>query len=68
MGLIWRRRVRVDDDTDAHVSKSGASLSRRIGRRLRLNSHGGGTFRLMRGLSWRFGSAAEQHFGFPEAV
>ena len=55
MGFVWRRRVRVDDDTDANISKSGASLSRRIGRRLRLNSRGGGSFRLGRGISWRFG-------------
>jgi hypothetical protein len=55
MGLIWRRRVRFDDDTDANLSTGGASLSRRIGKRLRLNSRGGGSFRLGRGLSWRFG-------------
>ncbi|HZN66199.1 MAG: hypothetical protein ACRDPQ_18165 [Nocardioidaceae bacterium] len=42
MGLVWRKRVRVDDDTDANLSKSGASVSRRFGRRLRLNSRGGG--------------------------
>ena len=27
MGLVWRRRVRLDDETDANLSKSGASLS-----------------------------------------
>ena len=27
MGLVWRRRVRLDDDTDANLSKSGASVS-----------------------------------------
>ena len=55
MGLIFRRTKRLDDDTDLNVSKSGASLSRRVGRRLRLNSRGGGSFGIMRGLSWRFG-------------
>ena len=55
VGLIWRRRVRLDGDTEANVSKSGASLSRRVGRWLRLYSGGGGSFRLMRGLSWQFG-------------
>jgi hypothetical protein len=54
MGLIWRARVRIDDDTDVNASKFGASVSRRVGRRLRLNSRGGGSFRL-EGLSWRFG-------------
>jgi len=55
MGLIFRRAKRIDDDTDANLSKSGATVSRRVGRRLRLNSHGGGSFRLFRGASWRFG-------------
>jgi len=55
VGLIWRKRVKLDDDTDANLSTGGASVSRRIGRRLRLNTRGGGSFRLGRGLSWRFG-------------
>jgi len=55
VGLIWRKRVRLDDSTDANISTGGAGLSRRFGRRLRLNSRGGGSFRLGRGLSWRFG-------------
>ena len=55
MGLIFRRTKQLDDDTDLNVSKSGASVSRRIGKRLRLNSRGGGSVRLGPGLSWRFG-------------
>jgi hypothetical protein len=55
MGLIFRRTKRLGDDTDLNVSKSGGSLSRRVGKRLRVNSRGGGSFRIMRGLSWRFG-------------
>jgi hypothetical protein len=35
-----------------HLSKGGMSVSRRAGRRLRINSRGGGSFRLGRGLSW----------------
>ncbi|MGH3117523.1 MAG: hypothetical protein ACRDQD_21075 [Nocardioidaceae bacterium] len=54
MGLIFRRTKRVGD-TDVNVSNGGVSASRRVGHRLRLNSRGGGSFRLMRGLSWRFG-------------
>jgi hypothetical protein len=49
MGLIFRRTKRVGD-TDVNVSKGGASLSCRIGRRLRVNSRGGGSFRLGRRL------------------
>jgi hypothetical protein len=59
VGLIWRKRVRVDHDTDANLSKSGASLSHRVGRRLRLNSRAGGSFRLLRGMSWRSAGAAD---------
>ena len=55
MGPIWRRTKRLDDDIDLNASKSGGSVCRRVGRRLRLNSRGGGSFRLGRGLSWRFG-------------
>jgi hypothetical protein len=55
MGLIFRRTKRLDDKTNLYVSGRGASLSRRVGRRLRLNSRGGGSFRLFRGMSWRFG-------------
>lgn len=55
MSLIFRRTKRLDEDTDLNVSQHGGSLSRRIGRRLRINSRGGGSFRIMRGLAWRFG-------------
>lgn len=41
-------------DTDLNLSKSGGSVSRRFGRR-RLNTRGRGSFRPLRGLSWRFG-------------
>jgi hypothetical protein len=54
MGLIWRKRVKLDEDTSLNVSNSGASVSRRFGR-FTLNSRGGGSFRIGRGLSWRFG-------------
>jgi hypothetical protein len=54
MGLIFRRTKRVGD-TDVNVTGRGVSLSRRVGDRLRLNSRGTGSFRVMRGLSFRFG-------------
>jgi hypothetical protein len=54
MGLIWRRTKRIGD-TDLNASTGGVSASRRIGRRLRVNSRGGGSVRLLRGLSWRSG-------------
>jgi len=54
MGLIFRRTKRIGD-TDVNVSKGGVSASRRVGRRLRVNSRGGGSFRITRGLRWRFG-------------
>jgi len=54
MGLIFRRTKRIGD-TDVSASQGGVSASRRVGRRLRVNSRGRGSFRLGRGLSWRFG-------------
>jgi len=54
MGLIFRRTKRIGG-TDVNMSTGGVSASRRVGRRLRVNSRGGGSFRLFKGLSWRFG-------------
>jgi len=54
MGLVFRKRIKVSDDTAVNVSGRGASVSRRFGR-LTLSSRGTGSFRLARGLSWRFG-------------
>ena len=54
MGLIFRRTKRIGG-TDINLTGRGVSASRRVGKRIRLNSRGGGSFRLMRGLSWRFG-------------
>jgi len=42
VGLIFRRTKRIGD-TDLNISKSGASPSRRVGRRLRVSSLGGGS-------------------------
>jgi hypothetical protein len=55
MGLIFRRRVKLDDDTAVNVSNSGASVSRRFGRRVTVNSRGRVSVRLLPGLSFRFG-------------
>ena len=54
MGLIFQRTKRIGN-TDINVSGRGVSASRRVGRRLRVNSRGGASFGIMRGLSWRFG-------------
>jgi hypothetical protein len=54
MGLVWRKRIKLDDDTSVNVSKSGASVSRRFGR-LTVSSRGRASFRIAPGLSWRFG-------------
>lgn len=55
MGLIWRRSKRLGRNTSLNLSNSGASVSRRVSRRLRVNSRGSGSYRLFKGLSWRFG-------------
>ena len=53
-GLIFRKRVKLDDDTAVNLSKSGASVSKRFGR-FTISSTGRASFRIARGLSWRFG-------------
>lgn len=54
MGFVFRKRVRLGKGSALNLSKSGASVSERIGR-LTLNSRGGGSIRILPGLSFRFG-------------
>ena len=54
MGFQYRKRKRLGAGSSLNVSKSGASMSGRIGR-LTLNSRGGGSIRFGKGLSFRFG-------------
>jgi hypothetical protein len=54
MGLVFRKRIRLDGSTAANVSGTGASVSKRVGR-LTVNSRGRGSIRIMPGLSFRFG-------------
>jgi hypothetical protein len=54
MGFVFRRSVGLGRCTRLHLSGRGASLSQRIGR-LTLSSRGGGSFRILPGLSFRFG-------------
>lgn len=53
MGLIFRRRVQLDENTHANISTNGVSVSRKIGPRVTVNSRGRITIRLGRGISWR---------------
>lgn len=54
MGFVFRKRVRLGRNGHLNLSKRGASVSERIGR-LTLNSRGGGSIRILPGLSFRFG-------------
>jgi uncharacterized protein DUF4236 len=54
VGFVYRRRVRLGRGSWLNLSKSGASLSRRVGT-VTFNSRGGGRIRLAKGLSFRFG-------------
>ncbi|MCU1430616.1 MAG: hypothetical protein JWL83_4616 [Actinomycetia bacterium] len=54
MAFNYRRRVKLGRNNWMNVSKGGASLSSRSGC-LTLNSRGGGSVRIARGLSYRFG-------------
>jgi hypothetical protein len=54
MGLNYRRRKRLGAGSWLNVSKRGASVSKRVGRTT-FNSRGGGSFRIAKGLSFRWG-------------
>lgn len=52
MGLIWTRRKRIAPGANLNVSKSGASVSKKVGP-LTVNSRGRVTLRLGKGLRFR---------------
>ncbi|MEW1822385.1 DUF4236 domain-containing protein [Arthrobacter sp. NPDC080031] len=54
MGFIYRKRVKLGQNGHVNISKSGASVSERIGP-LTLNSRGRATLRILPGLTFRFG-------------
>lgn len=54
MGLQYRRRKRLTGTSWLNVSRRGLSVSKRAGR-VTLNSRGGGSIRIARGLSFRWG-------------
>ena len=54
MGFSFRRSLSLGKGRRLNISKRGASVSQRIGR-VTLNSRGGGTIRILPGLSFRFG-------------
>ncbi|MCU1472772.1 DUF4236 domain-containing protein [Amnibacterium sp.] len=54
MGFSFRRSISLGKGRRLNLSKRGASVSQRIGR-VTFNSRGGGSVRLLRGLSFRFG-------------
>lgn len=54
MGFIYRKRVKLGKNGHINISKRGASVSEKIGP-LTLNSRGGGSIRILTGLSFRFG-------------
>ncbi|WP_415854028.1 DUF4236 domain-containing protein [Sinomonas sp. G460-2] len=54
MGLIFRKRVRLSKGLWLNLSRSGASVSARVGRTT-VNSRGRATTKLGKGLYWRSG-------------
>ncbi len=52
MGFVFRRSFGLGRGTRLNVSKRGLSVSKRLGR-LSVNSRGGYSVRLMKGLSYR---------------
>ena len=53
MGLVFRSRRRIGKGMFLNLSRSGASVSKRVGR-VSLSSRGRGSIRLFKGLSYRF--------------
>lgn len=54
MGLIYRKRIALGKTGTLNLSKSGASVSERVGP-VTFNSRRGVTIRLAPGLTWRLG-------------
>lgn len=52
-GLQYRRRMPLGARCHVNVSRSGASVSAKVAKRVTVNSHGQVRVRLGRGLSWR---------------
>ncbi|GAA1472968.1 DUF4236 domain-containing protein [Corynebacterium felinum] len=52
MGISFRRRKKIGKNTHLNMSKSGASITHKIGP-LTINSRGRVTLRLGKGLTWR---------------
>jgi hypothetical protein len=53
MGFVFRRRKRLGQGLNLNVSKSGASVSKKVGR-VTVSSRGRGSIRIAKGLSFRF--------------
>ncbi|UKA57508.1 DUF4236 domain-containing protein [Arthrobacter sp. FW306-2-2C-D06B] len=54
MGFVFRKRIKAGKNTSINLSKSGASVSERVGP-VSINSRGRVTVRTLPGLSFRFG-------------
>ena len=52
MGLIFRKRQNIGNNTHVNYSKSGVSVTKKLGP-LTINSRGQVRIRLAKGLSWR---------------
>jgi hypothetical protein len=53
VGFVFSRRKRISNGTNLNLSKSGASVSKKVGR-VTMSSRGRGSVRIARGLSFRF--------------
>lgn len=54
MGWLFRKRVKVAKSTNLNLSKSGVSVSKKVGA-VTLNSRGKATVRVAPGLSFKLG-------------
>ncbi|MHA7197265.1 DUF4236 domain-containing protein [Arthrobacter alkaliphilus] len=54
MGFVFRKRIKAGKNTAVNLSKSGASVSERVGP-VTISSRGRVTIRILPGLSFRLG-------------
>ena len=52
MGISYRKRIKIGDDTYLNISKSGISVSKKVGKAT-INSRGTTTINLGNGITYR---------------
>ena len=67
MGLSYRKRIKIGDDTYANISKSGVSISKKMGN-VTINSKKGTTVNLGNGVVYKSGKKQGNSNGLMEML